>query len=264
MAIFLGNGRILPILALVLIGCGSKKPAQSADSIETTGEPKKADTAGTSSSADNKTAGDSGGDKADAPKKDDCTGFDITNLEDKLTKVSCEVQKADDKQLDPKDRLAVTVSGPTKVTPGQHADLVVTIKNKSKQPLPLFFTIDPMPRFEVETYDAKNHRVDMPTSSPPPLPQGVTPREAGEAKTARIILAPNGSAHTKVGWDAVKMKWAPEKARGSLPERGYPRTAAGPLPKGKYMVRVVTPLVNVMEGPEKEISAPKVEIEVEK
>jgi hypothetical protein len=60
------------------------------------------------------------------------------------------------------------------------------------------------------------------------------------------------------------MKWAPEKVRGTPPERGYPRTAAGPLPKGKYMVRVVTPLVNVMEGSEKEISAPKVPIEVGK
>jgi hypothetical protein len=258
------------VLAFVALGCGSsKKPAKSSDdSFEVSGEPKKDDS---SSSGDTKPASGSagtasaGGEGAPAaPKKDECTGFEIGNLEDTLGKVSCEVEKADDKQIEPKDRLDVTVSGPQKVTPGQHADLIVTIKNKTKAPMPLFFTIDPLPRFEVETYDAKNHRVDMPTTQPPPLPKGVTAREPGTPKTARVTLAPNGSAHVRVGWDAVRMKWAPEKVRGTPPERGYPRTAAGPLPKGKYTVRVVTPLVNVVEGAGKEVSAPKVPIEVSK
>jgi hypothetical protein len=260
------NAGLYAILALPFVACGGKKPAQSADSTEA--ETKKDDSS-SSSSSDTKPSSSGGsesssGDKPDAPKKDECTGFDIGNLEDTLIKVSCEVEKADDKQVDPKDRLDVTVASPGKVSPGQHADLIVTIKNKGKDPLPLFFTIDPMPRFEVETYDAKNRRVDMPASSPPPLPKGVAPREPGAPKTARVTLAPNGSAHVKVPWDAVKMKWAPEKVRGTPPERGYPRAPAGPLPKGKYTVRVVTPLVNVMEGADKEVSAPKVPIEVGK
>jgi hypothetical protein len=256
--------RFLPVLALALIACGGKKPAKSADSVETPTDTKKDDSSSSASGDGAKPSDTSSEEKSDAPKKDECTGFTIGNLEDTLIKVSCEVAKADDKQIDPKDRLDVSVSAPPKVTPGQHADLIVTIKNKSKDPLPLFFTIDPLPRFEVETYDAKNKRVDMPQTQPPPLPKGVAPRQPGEPKTARVTLAPNGSAHVKVGWDAVKMKWAPEKVRGTPPERGYPRTAAGPLPKGKYTVRVVTPLVNVMEGSEKEISAPKVPIEVGK
>ncbi len=58
------------------------------------------------------------------------------------------------------------------------------------------------------------------------------------------------------------MKWAPEKVRGAAVEHGYPRTPAGPLAKGKYTVKVVTPLVGVNEGGEHEVTAPKVEIEV--
>jgi hypothetical protein len=60
------------------------------------------------------------------------------------------------------------------------------------------------------------------------------------------------------------MKWAPEKYRGTPPERGYPRAPAGPLPKGKYGLKVVTPLVGVSEGVDHEMTAPKVEIEIEK
>jgi hypothetical protein len=60
------------------------------------------------------------------------------------------------------------------------------------------------------------------------------------------------------------MKWAPEKYRGTPPERGYPRAPAGPLPKGKYSVKVVTPLVGVSEGVGHEMSAPAVEIEIDK
>jgi hypothetical protein len=60
------------------------------------------------------------------------------------------------------------------------------------------------------------------------------------------------------------MKWAPEKLKGTPPEKGYPRSPAGPLPKGKYSVRVVTPLANVFEGVDHEVSAPRVEVVVKK
>jgi hypothetical protein len=60
----------------------------------------------------------------------------------------------------------------------------------------------------------------------------------------------------------VKMKWAPDKVRGTAVEKGFPRTPAGPLPKGKYTVKVVTPLIGVFEGGDHEVSAPKLEIDV--
>lgn len=44
--------------------------------------------------------------------------------------------------------------------------------------------------------------------------------------------------------------------------RGYPREPAGPLAKGKYLLRVITPLAHVDEGGEHELSQPQVPIEV--
>jgi len=263
------HAALLAALLISAAGCGAKKPAQAADSIDTTETTAKPDEAKEAAkpppSGDTaKPAGD-GEAKPDAPKKDECTGFEIANLEEVLNKVSCEapLPKLDDKALDPKDRLEVKLSSSlNKIVPGQHADLFVTLTNKSKEPLPLTFTIDPTPRFEVETYDAKNKRVDMPAGNPPPLPKGMAARVPGEPKGAKITLAPNGSARMRMGWDAVKMKWAPDKLRGTPPEKGYPRTAAGPLAKGKYTIRVVMPLVGVLEGVDHEVSAPKIPVEV--
>src|SRR6185312_13138835 len=107
-------------------------------------------------------------------------------------------------------------------------------------------------------------RVDMPKNQPPPLPAGMPPRVPGEPKTARIMLAANGTARMPLGWDAVKMKWAPDKLKGTPPEKGYPRAPAGPLPKGKYSLKVVTPLTNVMEGVDHEVSQPIVQVDVGK
>jgi hypothetical protein len=130
--------------------------------------------------------------------------------------------------------------------------------------MPLFFTIDPMPRFDIEVYDKKSNRVDMPKNSPPPLPAGVAARVPGEPRTARIVLAPNGNVRMPLSWDAVKTKWAPEKLKGTPPEKGYPRAPAGPLPKGTYALKVVTPLTNVFEGIDREVTQPLVKVEVKK
>ena len=117
--------------------------------------------------------------------------------------------------------LVVTVAvNPPHIAPGAHADVLVTFQNKSAAPIPLYFTIDPMPRFDIEVSDTKGNRVDLPKNQPPPLPAGMAPREPGEPKTARIYLAANGTARMPLGWDAVKLRWAPEKLRGPLPRRG--------------------------------------------
>jgi hypothetical protein len=63
----------------------------------------------------------------------------------------------------------------------------------------------------------------------------------------------------------VKYKWASkERAKGALPGRGYPREPGGPLPKGKYVLKVITPLTDVNEGIDHEMSQPKTPIEVGK
>jgi hypothetical protein len=251
------------LLGTVLACGGDKKPA--ADPSKTT------DTSSDVGGGDDKpphpaNSDAPAGDKSAGEKKDVCVGHDIANLEDVLLKSECEVPDTRPDAVpnpDLKGKLEVTVSAsPTKVAPGAKADLLVTFTNKSKEPLTLHFRIDPVARFETEAFDGKKKRVDMPAGQPPPPPKGHSAPPPADAKVAKVTVAAGGAAHARVPWDAVKMKWAPEKVRGTAVEKGYPRAPAGPLPKGKYSVRVVTPLVGVFEGGEHEVSAPKVEIEV--
>lgn len=255
------------LVALLGVGCGNSKPAEDASGSADGGSDKSGDR--TDETAGGEAATDGGAGGANGEKKDECVGFDIGNLEDMLLKSSCEEPSVKPDSISPVDlkgKLEVTLSAsPTKSTGGGKVDLLVTFANKSKEPLVLHFKLDPLPRFELEVYDTKkNKRADMPAGPTPPPPKGATQPPPSEAKSARMTIAPNGSARARLPWEAVKMKWAPEKYRGTPPERGYPRAPAGPLPKGKYSVKVMTPLVGVSEGVDHEMTAPKVEIEVEK
>jgi hypothetical protein len=251
--------RLIPLLCapfvLLASGCGGdKKPAASPSGVETTkSEGKESEAPGST---------DAPPEKSEAAKKDACVGFDIANLEEVLGKVSCEegnVNPTTMPAVDLKGKLAVTLSAsPTKVAPGGKTDLLVTFANKTKEPLTLHFRLDPVPRFEVEVYDTKNKRADMPPGKPPPPPKGATPPPPSDPKAAKVTIAGNGSARARIPWEALKTKWAPEKVRGTPPERGYPRSPAGPLPKGKYVVKVITPLVGVAE----QLSAPSVDVEI--
>ncbi len=251
-------------LAIALTACGGakKKPADVAEEpIAHEGDTTSAQTGQPTGTA----PGTSDETSNEAPKATSCTGFEM-DLMNALIQSACEVPNAkpEDKPRDLKKVLQVTAMATSnKVAPGGHVDVVVTFTNKSQSLLPLDFQIDPMPRFQVEAYTAKgNRRVDMPAGKPPKLPEGTPPREPGTPSTARITLAANGKAFVKIGWDASRMRWAPEKLKGTPPEQGYPRVASGPLPKGKYVLKVVTPLIGVFEGVEHELSAPKAPIEV--
>lgn len=258
--------------ALVACGGPSSKTAADVDDDSTSksagDKTPPADDAGTAAATASagSTAGAPGSaDDSTGPKKDECTVFDEPNLEGVLLKSACEAPNPTGQPPDTSKTLVVKVTAsPNVVAPGGHADVLVSYTNKSAAPIPLYFTIDPMPRFEIETYNVKGNRVDLPKNSPPPLPAGVAPREPGEAKTARILLAANGTARMPLSWDAVKMRWAPEKLKGTPPEKGYPRAPAGPLLKGKYSVKVVTPLTYVFEGIDHEVSAPRVNVVVKK
>lgn len=254
----------LAALALSAVACGDSGPEPRTvknPSAETLAE----NDAG--AAAETKAAGADGGAPVAAEKKDVCQGFSISNLEEMLGKQDCEVPDKNPLTLenpDLKGKLEVKLTAsPTKVAPGAKTDFQVTFTNKTKDPMPLYFRIDPVARFELEAYDSKGKsRVDMPKGNPPPPPKGMTPPPPAEAKVARVTLTPNGSASARVSWDAVAMKWAPEKVRGVASEKGFPRKPAGNLPKGKYQVKMVTPLIGVFEGGEHEVSAPKVDIEV--
>ncbi len=256
---------VLGVAALSSVGCGGKKPPATPENKT---EEKKPEGEGEKTEGEGGEGAKTEAKGEDGKKKDECLGFEIGNLEEILSKSACEEAGVKPDGLPPVDlkgKLEVTVgASPTKVAPGGKADLIVSFTNKSKEPLTLHFRIDPVPRFEVEVYDTKKKetRLDMPAGKPPPPPKGATPPPPAEAKTARVTIAAGGSARAKVPWEAVKTRWAPEKVKGAAPERGYPRVPAGPLGKGKVVVKVVTPLVGVNEGAEKEFTIPKVEVEV--
>jgi hypothetical protein len=255
----------LCLLPLAAAACGGEQRAVEDPASKNTSEGSESGEKLSSAGGETDDAGASAGEKP-AEKKDVCVGFDIANLEDLLAKSDCEVADAKPDMIqnpDMKGKLEVTLTAsPTKIAPGAKADLQVTFANKTKEPMVLNFRIDPIARFETEAYDAKKKRADMPAGQPPPPPKGHSAPPAAEAKVAKVTIAPAGFARVRLPWDAVKMKWAPEKVRGTAVERGYPRSPAGPLPKGKYTVKVVTPLIGVFEGGEHEVSAPKIELEV--
>ena len=183
------------------VGCGNSKPAENASGSTDSASDKSADkksgddTASSGSGADGGAEGTSGG----GEKKDECVGFDIGNLEDMLLKSSCEEPSVKPDSISPVDlkgKLLVTVSAsPTKSAGGGKVDLLVTFANKSKEPLTLHFKLDPVPRFELEVYDVKKgKRADMPAPPTPPPPKGATQPPPSEAKSAKITIAPNGTA----------------------------------------------------------------------
>lgn len=210
---------------------------------------------------------DAGPEPSPQEKKDKvCTGFEL-DLGQALLQSACEVPNAkpDEKPKDVKGVLEVkVVPSAASTTPGGKMDLTIIFTNKTAQPVSLDFLVDPTPRFTVEVYDAKtNKRVDLPAGEPPPPPKGAKRPEPSKPSTARVTLVAQGTGKLVVPWEAFRTKWAPEKFKGTPPEMGYPRSPAGPLAKGKYRLRVVTPLTGVFEGIDKEVSAPKVEIGVQ-
>jgi hypothetical protein len=206
-----------------------------------------------------------GGDDKPA-KGTPCGGVEVPDLLAVLAQASCEVPSAKpgDKAREVKDILEVkAVPGSPQVAPGGHTDIVITFKNKGKGDLPLDFIVDPEPRFDFEVYDAKGKRVELPSTPEPNLPDTVANAPMPEKKTARATLSTQGTAKLVIGWDAVKYKWtSAERAKGGLPGRGYPKVADKPLPKGKYVLKVITPLTAISEGLEHEVSTQKVEIVV--
>jgi hypothetical protein len=176
-----------------------------------------------------------------SPGSSACNSGDFENLEDTLRQ--CEVPMPRASEVPSiKDKLDVKVTTSTpSTTPGGRVDVQITLRNKSSDTLALYFTGDPAPRFDLEAIDGKGRRADLPTGKWPGYPKGYKP-EARDAKAAKVTLEKNGTARIKVTWDAVKTKWAPDKAK-SWEGRGYPRTPSGPLAPGKYSLRVVLPLI---------------------
>jgi len=228
---------------------GGAAPAASADSTGSDGTP----------SSGKPAPGDDS-----AKKNTPCGGFDIADLASVLSQSECEVDNPKSDQKDLKDVLEIrVVPDSPRIAPGSTSTITVTFKNKGKSDLPLDFVVNPEPRFDFELYTLKGVRVDKPKGSEPSLPPEVADAPQPEEKIARVKIAQQGTAKLTLKWDAVQYKWASkERARGALPGHGYPKEPAGPLKKGTYILRVITPLTNVFEGVDHEVSQPRVQITV--
>lgn len=179
---------------------------------------------------------------------DTCNSAELDPLDEVLKKCESAMPKTSELPAGMKDKLEVKLTpSASQIAPGGRIDVTIVLRNKSSEPLPLWFSGDPTPRFEIETLDAKGKRVDLPPGKQPPWPKGTTP-PTREVKAAKITLPQGGTARLKVPWEAVKTKWAPEKAKG-WEGRGFPRVPNGPLPSGKYNLRVVVPILNDVDFP---------------
>lgn len=177
-----------------------------------------------------------------------CSGTEFDDLLDSLKSCEVPMPKASDiGQIKDKVEVKITPSTST-IGPGGRIDLSITLRNKSaSDPVTIYFSGDPYPRFDVEATDSKGRRADLPDKRWPGYPKGFKP-EARDAKASRVTLEKNGTAKLKVTWDAVKTRWAPEKAK-EWTGRGYPRIPTGPLGKGKYTLKLVVPLLGDVEVP---------------
>jgi hypothetical protein len=259
-----------------LAGCGgAQKPAEEPENTEenasSTSEPASSGSAealGTPpaspppSHGGGKPVGDDDKSKAPSP----CGGFSIPDLLSVISQASCEMpdNKALSEQMEVKDILDIKVTlDSAMVAPGSTAQVKVVYTNKSKKDLPLYFVVDPEPHFEFQAYTLKGARADNPSTPAPSLPPEVYNAPAPEQKIAKVTLSTLGTATLTLKWDAIKYKWASkERAKGAVPGRGYPRDPAGPLGKGKYMLRVVTPMTGVFEGIDHEVSQPRTQVNV--
>jgi hypothetical protein len=187
-----------------------------------------------------------------------CSGADFDALEEALKQCESPMPKNADLPTGLRDKLEVKVTGssPT-IVGGGRVDVTVVFRNKSNEPLPLYFTGDPAPRFDIEARDSRGRRVDVPPGRQPAWPKGTGPKTF-EVKAAKIVLDKGGTARVRVGWDAVKMKWAPDKAR-SWDGHGYPRVPSGSLSKGKYTLTVKLPVLGIYE---QNVDIPKLAVEV--
>ena len=207
------------------------------------------DSPGTASSTDPVAPGEKGA---------ECTSARFDNLFLVLTNPACQVDTRGDKPADVKGELEVSVAAKTtEIVPGGRVDLVVQYKNKSQKPLQLHFVLDPSPRFDVDALDGKGRLVGVPKGKVPKAGKSV------QKSTARITLLPGGVAKMKVGWNASNTRWATEQVKGGeVPDSGYPKAPTTPLLTGSYTLRLVTPLTLVVEGADRDLSAPKVAMEV--
>lgn len=258
---------MLVSVATSLVACGgSSHPAQSPSNGDTSAAPEAAGDEKTAESDKKGAPPGPPGDKESASKPSPCAGSEIGDLTSVLAQSACEAKGWKPAAIPPNLDASLEVNvalDAKKVAPGGKATVTVTYHNKGSKDLPLYFVVDPEPRFEFDVRTLKGSRVDRPAGHEPALPPAVANATPPDKLFALVTIAPQGSATVSLPWEAVRHRWASkEVAKGAVPGHGYPQEAAGPLPRGKYVLRVLSPLVDVSEGTDHEATQPRIKIEV--
>ncbi|MFO0663359.1 MAG: hypothetical protein U0174_05380 [Polyangiaceae bacterium] len=168
----------------------------------------------------------------DPQRKDECLGALFDNLDKAFARNDCNASPDADVEMKGKLSIKVVPDG-SSVAPGGNLLLRMTITNESQEKTPVFFRLDPTAHFEVHATDAKGRRVDVPAGKKPHAKEP-------ESRTARVTLMPGGVIKVSTTWSAVKRKWASHNGKLSA-------VPAGALPRGKYKLRIVPPLVGVRD-----------------
>lgn len=159
-----------------------------------------------------------------------CRGTDIS-FDTEESETPCLIPNTDSHDLPPSpgpnDLEITAVVAEKSVAPGGTATVVVTMTNRTKEPMLLYvdYSCEEEPDFTVGVYDAKQKRIDhISHKNCDTTTYGCTRR------VLRIVLDPGGSMRKKRSFTAKVTKLAADC-------REVP---AGPIKPGSYVLRVVT------------------------
>jgi hypothetical protein len=111
-------------------------------------------------------------------------------------------------------------------------DLQIAYRNKGSKPITLLFALDPGAKFEPEVFDSKGRLVGASSA------KGAKKGAKTSSKVAKLVLGAGGTGKAKVSWTA-------------------------PQTKGKYTVRVLTSLLVSADTRDKDLSAPRTQVQVD-
>lgn len=144
---------------------------------------------------------------------------------------------------------------PPRADAGGEVAVRAVLRNRTGEPLELPFVWHAGPMFVVSAKDAAGQPAGEPKGPPPPSPGGFRP---GPPYLVCITLAPGGVAYVERKWQAVQRRWVTTEP--PLPGGPPPSEPAGPLPPGRYRLRLQTMLQ--VGGGELAIGAPSAWLDV--
>lgn len=183
------------------------------------------------SSASSSRESESGNTKIESAS--DCKADKFDDLVASLGNGACEADARAERPGDLRDSLEVRMTpSSANVSPSGHVDLLIAYRNKSSKPVTLLFALEPSARFEPEVFDSKGRVVGA--SAAKSAKKGAK----GGAKVSKLVLGAGGTGKAKVSWTA-------------------------PQTKGKYTVRVSTSLLVSADTRDKDLTAPRTQVQVD-